>query len=483
MGGIFGDDYRESGNLTINILNCYTYVDIIGSTYVGGIAGELDNSGMIKYCYMCGSVSGTDIIGGIIGHLNNSNTTVSSNCAIIYSLSANTNYGRIFGKIDSGAYGVLGSQSGNRAYGSCVATINGEEVTITDSKLNGSGIGLSAFRNKNTYIGIGWDFEDTWTINNGLTFPYLAWEKRVSHIQLSKTTASLTLGETSTIEATITPADADMKDLEWTSSDETIVTVDNGTITAIAEGTATITVKAKDGSEMSATCVVTVSNTQDSDPADFDNVVYMQSFSAELGDEIDVPLLLKNQNDGDITGFDFYLYLPEGISPVLDEDDFPVISISTGRTTSRKHAIFGDIEADGSIHIYTNATRPTYTFSGTGGEVATISLKVADDAPNGVQQIVLRNISIESISEEDPFEVLRYNLSTSIGRLTFGINDGETLNIAQAKTYDEVNYSRTFSAAGKWQALYLPFSIPVEMLTANGLRTTLTLSRQVKPAK
>ncbi len=467
VGGIFGDDYRESGNFTIKILNCYTYVDVIGSTYVGGIAGEVDNTGSIRYCYLCGSVAGTENVGGIIGHM--ANTTVSSNCAIIYSLSANTNYGRICGKKDSGTLGALGSQQGNRAYGSCVATINGEEVTITDSELNGSGIGLSALRNPNTYIGLGWDFEDTWTINNGLTFPYLAWEKRVSHIQLSKTAASLTLGETSTIEATITPTDADMKDLEWTSSDETIVNVDNGTITAIAEGTATITVKAKDGSEMSATCVVTVSNTQDSDPADFDNVVYMQSFSAELGDEIDVPILLKNQNDGDITGFDFYLYLPDGITPVLDEDEFPVISISTGRTTARKHAIFGDIEADGSIHIYTNATRPTYTFSGTGGEVATISLKVADDAPNGVQQIVLRNISIESISEEDPFEVLRYNLSASIGRLTFGINDGETLNIAQAKTYDEVNYSRTFSAAGKWQALYLPFSIPVETLTANGL--------------
>ena len=98
-----------------------------------------------------------------------------------------------------------------------------------------------------------------------------------------------------------------------------------------------------------------------------------------------------------------------------------------------------------------------------------IESKVADDAPNGVQQIVLRNISIESISEEDPFEVLRYNLSASIGRLTFGINDGETLNIAQVKTYDEVNYSRAFSAAGKWQALYVPFSIPVETLTDNGL--------------
>ena len=479
IGGIIGNTESNISNKTISIFDSYSVGSIFGTQYVGGIAGRIGGDqyvpGTISRCYSQSKINGSNYVAGIIGYLYMS--TLTCNVAICDSITIdNTSTDAIyFGRVDayyhiqSGAIGEIGSQQGNRAYSKCVVTRNGKEVTLTDSELNGSGIGLSALRNPNTYIGLGWDFEDTWTINNGLTFPYLAWEKRVSHIQLSKTTASLTLGETSTIEATITPTDADMKDLEWTSSDETIVTVDNGTITAVTEGTATITAKAKDGSEMSATCVVTVSNTQDSDPADFDNVVYMQSFSAELGDEIDVPILLKNQNDGDITGFDFYLYLPEGITPVLDEDDFPVISISTGRTTARKHAIFGDIEADGSIHIYTNATRPTYTFSGTGGEVATISLKVADDAPNGVQQIVLRNISIESISEEDPFEVLRYNLSASIGRLTFDINDGETLNIAQAKTYDEVNYSRTFSAAGKWQALYLPFSIPVETLTANGL--------------
>ena len=162
--------------MTINILNCYAYVDVIGSTNVGGIAGDVYNTGSIRYCYLCGSVAGTENVGGIIGHM--ANTTVSSNCAIIYSLSANTNYGRICGKKDSGTLGALGSQQGNRAYGSCVATINGKEVTLTDSELNGSGIGLSAFKNKNTYIGLGWDFEDTWTITNGLTFPYLAWEKR-----------------------------------------------------------------------------------------------------------------------------------------------------------------------------------------------------------------------------------------------------------------------------------------------------------------
>ncbi|MEE1227930.1 MAG: leucine-rich repeat protein, partial [Lachnospiraceae bacterium] len=45
----------------------------------------------------------------------------------------------------------------------------------------------------------------------------------------------------------------------WTSSDESVATVDEyGEVTAVKAGTATITAKANDGSNVSATCVVTV---------------------------------------------------------------------------------------------------------------------------------------------------------------------------------------------------------------------------------
>lgn len=469
LGGILGKEnyYNNGYNNNIHITNSYAFATIIGEQNIGGIVGDKQCNGEIKYNYFYGTLAGTSNIGGIVGNL--SRGSVYSNCAIETALSASSNYGRIVGYKGGGTIGAIRSQQGNRAYSKCVVSVDGAELTVGENERNGTSVSLAALKNPNTYIGIGWDFDETWTINNGKTFPYLQWEKRVNAIALSKSEANMSVGETSVIEATVTPLDADLKDLNWTSSDESIATVANGTITAIAEGTATITATAKDGSEISATCVVTVSNIKDSDPSDFDNVVYMQSFAAELGDEVDLPILLKNKTDGDITGFDFYLYLPEGVSPVVDEDGFPIITITAGRTTTRKHSIFADIESNGSIHVYTTATRATYTFSGTTGEVASMALKVANDAPNGVHQVVLRNIEITSLSEEDPFSVLRFNFSASIGKLSFDVSDGESLVIAQNKTYDEVNYSRTFSSANKWQALYVPFSIPVETLTANGL--------------
>ena len=71
--------------------------------------------------------------------------------------------------------------------------------------------------------------------------------------------ADLKIGETKTLTATVAPANATNKQLSWKSSNESIATVDaSGKVTAIAEGTATITVTTVDGS-YTGTCDVTVS--------------------------------------------------------------------------------------------------------------------------------------------------------------------------------------------------------------------------------
>ena len=68
-----------------------------------------------------------------------------------------------------------------------------------------------------------------------------------------------TTTKSASLEATVTPADATLKDIYWTSSDPSIATVDqNGLVTRRREGSATITVNAIDGSGAMATCQVTV---------------------------------------------------------------------------------------------------------------------------------------------------------------------------------------------------------------------------------
>ena len=81
----------------------------------------------------------------------------------------------------------------------------------------------------------------------------------VTGVTLLPTTATLTLGETETVTLipTVLPAEATDKSVTWSSSDEAVATVTDGVVTAVAAGTATITVTTTDGAK-TATCAVTV---------------------------------------------------------------------------------------------------------------------------------------------------------------------------------------------------------------------------------
>ena len=81
----------------------------------------------------------------------------------------------------------------------------------------------------------------------------------VEGITLDKTEGVLTVGNTVTVTATVTPDTATNASVTWTSSDEAIATVDSeGKITAVAPGTATITAVSDNNPDANATYAVTV---------------------------------------------------------------------------------------------------------------------------------------------------------------------------------------------------------------------------------
>ena len=79
----------------------------------------------------------------------------------------------------------------------------------------------------------------------------------VTGVSLDKSELTMNVGETSTLTATVAPSDAFNKDVTWSSSNEAVATVADGKVTAVAAGTANITVKTDDGS-FTASCAVTV---------------------------------------------------------------------------------------------------------------------------------------------------------------------------------------------------------------------------------
>ncbi len=86
---------------------------------------------------------------------------------------------------------------------------------------------------------------------------------QVTSIKLNKSKKSLNIGDTFTLTATVKPNNATDKSVTWSSSNTSVATVDeNGVVTAVAEGTATITATASNGVE--ASCTVTVKQKGDS---------------------------------------------------------------------------------------------------------------------------------------------------------------------------------------------------------------------------
>ena len=141
--------------------------------------------------------------------------------------------------------------------GDPIVQVVGEDSTIElPSGLTKEGYGFG-----------GWykdaDYKSAWDSNkdkvNEDTRIYGKWDKSVTGVSVAADTVNLTMtGEMSQIKVTVSPSDAANKKVIYQSSNTNVATVDeNGNITAVGNGTATITVTTEDGTK-TATVEVTV---------------------------------------------------------------------------------------------------------------------------------------------------------------------------------------------------------------------------------
>ncbi|MFL0268872.1 leucine-rich repeat domain-containing protein [Candidatus Clostridium radicumherbarum] len=89
-------------------------------------------------------------------------------------------------------------------------------------------------------------------INSNIVIP--------SSVSLNKTMNTLTVDDTDTLIATVSPSNATNKNVQWSTSNSNVATVDEaGKVTAIGVGTATITATTIDGNK-AASCTITVTD-------------------------------------------------------------------------------------------------------------------------------------------------------------------------------------------------------------------------------
>jgi len=121
----------------------------------------------------------------------------------------------------------------------------------------------------------------------------------VSEITLNETEMELKVSESKQLEATVTPMGLDDKTVMWSSSDETIATVDeNGMVTGVAPGQATITASLKADPEVTAACAITVIKGGLKGDVNGDGSVNI----ADINDVIDMILSSNYKLEGDVNG-------------------------------------------------------------------------------------------------------------------------------------------------------------------------------------
>jgi len=119
----------------------------------------------------------------------------------------------------------------------------------------------------------------------------------ISTIMLNRSSVTIDIDDILTLTATITPSNVTDGELSWSSDHEDIVYVDDdGTILPINVGTATITVKAKNGKK--ASCIVTVTDTKSIESK---ITLNMESISLNVGEKISLSAVIEPYNAIDKT--------------------------------------------------------------------------------------------------------------------------------------------------------------------------------------
>ena len=96
----------------------------------------------------------------------------------------------------------------------------------------------------------------------------------VTGVELNYTEYSLKVGKQITLQEKLLPSNATNHNVAWSSSDETVASVENGTVIGLTAGTSNITVKTEDG-EFEVTCALTVYEDSDEtyDPTGREDVI------------------------------------------------------------------------------------------------------------------------------------------------------------------------------------------------------------------
>ena len=203
--------------------------------------------------------------------------------------------------------------------------------------------------------------------------------------------------------------------------------------------------------------MVTSMQAENTDISTLDNVVYIEPVNIVAGTQYTLSVKMKNAVEAE--GFGFDLYLPDGISVATDGDGFPLVELSTVRTTAKKTNSFdAAFQNDGCLRVLAASTNAS-TISGNDGEVCLITIQLAANVAEGDYPIILKNIAIsDTYAQSHRTDRVESTITVIAAGDTRVVLDESSTTAPSASNGVDLRVKRTINA-NEWSTICLPFAM------------------------
>ena len=200
------------------------------------------------------------------------------------------------------------------------------------------------------------------------------------------------------------------------------------------------------------------------DVSTLNNAIYIEPFTAEANGETQVSIKMKNT--AEIRGFQFDLYLPEGMTAKKDANNRIVSTLNNNRRPAGdQHTLTLSEQPDGAIRFLCGSQFDE-TFTGTDGEIATLTICVAANVATGEKTVYLRKMKLTETDISKYYVTSEVETTVTVtgaadGRIV--LNETSTTAPEDANGVD-VRIVRTIYA-NEWSTICLPFAMTNAQVT------------------
>lgn len=162
---------------------------------------------------------------------------------------------------------------------------------------------------------------------------------------------------------------------------------------------------------------------EDTDISLMDNIIYIQQVEGFVGQQLSLSLRMKNV--AAIRGFQFDMYLPEGVTVVKNSKGRIQGALSSGRLPEDDAHTLTISEQENGVIRFLCGSQYDETFTGTDGEIATLTVKIADDMSAGDYPIKLKDIKLTETSINDFHEISYVKSTLTVADYMLGDINGD----------------------------------------------------------